>query len=265
MNLQFCPNLSVLFTEVPFLDRFEQAARAGFGAVEFLFPYKHGVDRVKSRLEALELTAVLLDVPPGDLEAGEIGTLCRPVRRDYFRRSFETALDAADRLSCDLINVLFGNKDADLDPDAQVDCAVENLLWAAPQAADAGVMLLLEALNAIDHPQYFLNTASDALDVVKTVDHPWVKLQYDVYHAQMTHGNLISSISDCIGYVEHVQISDVPGRHEPGTGEINFPVIFAQLAKLNYRGYIGLEYRPLQATLDSLEWLPLESRRFAFP
>ena len=242
------------------MDRFAKAASSGFTAVEFLFPYEHGIDRVKSALEEHGLIAILFDVLPGDVEAGEIGTCCCPDRRDYFRRSFEIALEAAGRLSCRRINVLFGNRKPELEPEAQIACAVENLRWAIPQAKDAGVTLLIEALNVIDCPTYFLNRSTDALKIVQAIGDPQVRLQYDIYHAQMGQGNLINTIAHCFEYIGHIQIGNVPGRCEPGTGEINCPAVLAKLEELGYQGYIGLEYKPLRRTIDSLKWLPLEWR-----
>ena len=261
MSLRFCPNLSVLFGEAPFLDRFELAAKAGFAAVEFLFPYEYGIDQVSNRLEQLELRAVLFDIQPG--EPGEVGTLCCPRRRDYFRESFSTALDAADRLDCQRINVLFGNRDPDLEPAAQTECAVENLLWAAPQAEQAGATLLLEPLSAGTAPNYFLRKSAEVLKIIPMVGHRCVRLQYDFYHAQIEEGNLIHTVSECFDSIGHIQISDVPGRHEPGTGEINYANIFAHLENLGYKGFIGLEYQPMHGTVESLSWLPLENRGLA--
>jgi hydroxypyruvate isomerase len=241
MTLRYAANLSMLYTEVLFLDRFASAAAAGFAAVEFLFPYEAGVGAIRAR-------------------SGEWGTLGDPARRDCFRRSFAEALEAADRLHCRRLNALFGNEVVGLEPSAQIDCAVENLGWAAPQAARAGVTLLVEPLNPIDFPRYFLHTTAVALDIVAWVDHPAVRLQYDVYHAQMTEGNLIHTITTSFPYIGHVQIADVPGRHEPGTGEIDFPAVFSALDRLGYPGYIGLEYRPSSGTDASLSWLPREAK-----
>jgi hydroxypyruvate isomerase len=260
MTLRYAANLSMLYTEVPFLDRFARAAAAGFAAVEFLFPYEAGVGAIRARSDDLGLAVALFDLPPGDTDAGEWGTLGNPARRDYFRRSFATAMEAADRLRCRRLNALFGNEVAGLEPSAQIDCAIENLGWAAPQAAQAGVTLLVEPLNPIDLPHYFLHTTAVALEIVAQVDHPAVRLQYDVYHAQMTEGNLIHTITASFPTIGHVQIADVPGRHEPGTGEINFPAVFSALDRLGYWGYIGLEYRPSSETDASLSWLPREAR-----
>jgi len=245
----------MLYNEVSFLERFALAAEAGFTAVEFLFPYQEGVEEIRSRADHLGLTVVLFDVPPGDIEAGEFGTLSNPVRRDYFRWSLVEALRVADRLKCRRLNVLVGNKVDGLEHAAQIECAVENMTWAAPQAADAGVTLLIESLNAIDRPDYLIHTTAAAMEIVKGTDDPQVRLQYDIYHAQMGEGNLINTVSSCFPFIGHVQIADVPGRHEPGTGEINYPAVLERLEALSYRGYIGLEYAPSRETNASLDWL----------
>jgi hydroxypyruvate isomerase len=255
MTLRFTPNLSMLFTEVPFLERFEAAASAGFEAVEFLFPYEAGVDNVAARARDVGQEIVLFDVPPGDLERGEIGFLGNPGRRDEFREGLDLALEAAIRLQCGRLNVLAGTRRSGVERAAQVALAIENLMWAIPKAADADVTLLLEALNPTDFPQYLLHSSAEAAELVQTVDDPHVRLQYDVYHAQMTQGNLINTITERIGEIDHIQISDVPGRHEPGTGEIRFPAVFACLEELAYKGHIGLEYQPSTDTLSSLAWM----------
>jgi hydroxypyruvate isomerase len=250
----------MLYTEVPFLERFARAASAGFGAVECLFPYEAGVEAVKARVDDLGLAVVMFNLHAGDREAGEWGTLSNPARRHYFRWSFATAMEAATRLNCRRIHALFGDRLLGLEPEAQVACAVENLLWAAPQAAQAGVTLLVEWLNPTDFPDFFLHSTAAAMEIVTQVGHPAVTLQYDVYHAQMTEGNLINTVTSCFSHIGHIQIADVPGRHEPGTGEINYPAVLAALEGLGYRGYIGLEYRPSGETDSSLAWLPREAR-----
>lgn len=250
----------MLYTEARFLDRFARAASSRFGAVEFQFPYDWDVGEIRSRIDDLGLTVVLFNLHAGDVAAGEWGTLGVPGRRDYFRWSFSTALEVARRLECERLNALFGQRVPGLDPAAQIECAVENLVWAAPQAADAGVTLLIEPLNPIDFPNYFVRSTRVALEIVTTVNHPRVRLQYDVYQAQMAEGNLINTMTAAFPHVAHIQIADVPGRHQPGTGEINYPAIFAALEKLNYTGYVGLEYRPDGDTDASLDWLPTEAR-----
>jgi len=253
--MNFSPNLTMLYTEAPFLDRFERASRAGFTHVEFQLPYEAGFEAVKSRLDALNLKAILFNLLPGDTAHGELGTLSNPNRRDFFRASFQTALEGAQRLNVELLNTVIGQKVEGVEAPAQVECAIENLNWALPQAQSAGVTLLIEPLNPIDFPNYFVHTTRQAMKIIEAVDHPNLKLQYDVYHAQMTEGNLINTLTACFARLGHIQIADVPGRHQPGTGEINFPAVFTALDKLGYKGFIGLEYKPQGETDSSLGWL----------
>jgi hydroxypyruvate isomerase len=253
--MKFSPNLTMLYTEAPFLERFERASRAGFTHVEFQLPYEAGFAAVKSRLDAFNLKAVLFNLLPGDTAHGELGTLSNPNRRDFFRSSFLTALEGAQTLGVGLLNTVIGQKVDGLEASAQVECAIENLNWALPQAQAAGVSLLIEPLNPSDFPNYFVHTTRQAMKIIEAVNHPNLKLQYDVYHAQMTEGNLINTLTACFQRLGHIQIADVPGRHQPGTGEINFPAVFAALEKLGYDGFIGLEYKPLPETDDSLGWM----------
>lgn len=256
MSLKYAPNLSMMYGEVPFLDRFERAGAAGFKAVEFLFPYREGIERVRHCTEQYGLEVVLFDIPPGDEAAEDLGTLADPSRRSYFRHSFETALAAAAQLRCQRLNILFGNRKPGLDRPTQVECALENLAWAAPQARQAGITLLLEPLNPHDRPAYLLHTTAEAITIIEQVNNSAVMLQYDVYHAQMSEGNLIHNIGKYFPWIGHIQIAEVPGRHEPGTGEIDYQMVFAALENLGYHGYIGLEYQPLGTTEASLQWLP---------
>ncbi len=260
MALKYCPNLSMLYTEHPFLDRFAKAAAASFAAVEFLFPYDFDLAEIRARLGDLGLVQVLFNLHPGDRVSGEWGTLSNPQRRASFRRSFAKALEIASYLNCSRLHVMFGKKVAGIEWNAQVECAAENLLWAAPAAAAAGVTLLIEPLNEMDFPNYGLHRTAEALSIIKQVNHPQVKLQYDIYHAQISEGNLINTITSCLPDIGHIQIADVPGRHQPGTGEINYPVVLKVLEKLNYTGYVGLEYQPSNDTESSLAWLDREER-----
>lgn len=260
MTLRFAPNLSMLYTEVPFLDRFARAAAAGFTAVEFLFPYEFAPAVIRQRLDDVSLQMVLFNISPGDFQKGERGYCNNPQRRDDFRHTFEQALAYANALKAPRIHVMTGNRVAGLPRAAQLQCVLENLSWAAPQAADAGVTLLIEPLNAIDQPFYFVSNTTQGMEIVRAVNHPNVRLQYDLYHAQMSEGNLIQTIRTLLPAIGHVQISDVPGRHQPGVGEINFPAIFATLETAGYSGYIGLEYHPEGETDSSLNWLPKAQR-----
>jgi hydroxypyruvate isomerase len=260
VKLRFAPNLTMLYTEAPFLERFARAAAAGFTAVEFLFPYDYGAAAIRKRIQGLGLQVVLFNINPGDGDAGERGALGNPARKAYFRQSMQEALDYAAQLGCPRIHTMIGHRIADLSMDAQRECALENLAWAAPLAAQAGVTLLIEPLNAVDMPAYLIHSTAEAMQIVRGANHPAVKLQYDVYHAQMTEGNLINTMTALLPYIGHIQISDVPGRHQPGTGEINYPAIFSALERLEYQGFIGLEYRPDGETDETLRWLPREAR-----
>ncbi len=261
VTLRFAPNLNMLYTEVPFLDRFATAAAAGFSAVEFLFPYHEGVREIGTRVETQGVQVVLFDAPPGDLEAGELGLLSHPYRRQDFKRSLDQALEAARYLNCPRINVLAGNRLPSLQIQAQLECALENLAWAVQRVADSGMTLLIEPLNPCDRPDYLVHTTQAALEIVQEVNHPCVQLQYDVYHAQLSEGNLMNTICAALPVIGHVQIADVPGRHEPGTGEINYPTVLRYLGTLGYTGYVGLEYIPLHDTDASLGWLPQLERQ----
>jgi hydroxypyruvate isomerase len=260
MQLRFAPNLSMLYNEVPFLDRFARAAAAGFTAVEFLFPYEFGAAAIQARLADLGLRVVLFNINPGDAANNERGALGNPARRDFFRQSMQQALEYAEQLHSPRIHVMIGNRAPEVSVEAQIDCALENLAWAAPLAASLHVTLMIEPLNATDMPAYLIHSSTDGMRIVNGVNHPNVKLQYDVYHAQMTEGNLINTITALFPHIGHIQISDAPGRHQPGTGEINYPAIFATLEQLGYRQPIGLEYRPLGETDASLAWLPRLNR-----
>jgi hydroxypyruvate isomerase len=260
MTLKFAPNLSMLYTEQPFLERFARAAQAGFTAVEFLFPYDFVPQDIRARLDEFGLRVVLFNSSPGDFQKGERGYANHPERCEDFRRTFTQALDYAHHLQSPRIHVMCGNRVAGIARAAQLNTTIENLVWAAPQAADAGVTLVIEPLNPIDQPYYFVSNTVQGMEIVRGVNHPNVRLQYDVYHAQMSEGNLIQTMRTLLPQIGHIQISDVPGRHQPGLGEINYPAIFATLEQLGYDGYIGLEYHPDGETDASLAWLPRNQR-----
>lgn len=256
MALQFAPNLSMLYPEVPFLDRFARAAAAGFTAVEFLFPYEFGHAPIRQRLRDLGLQVVLFNISPGNFAEGERGYCNHPAQRDRFRRTFDQALDYAAELGSPRIHVMIGNTVEGMARAEQLACVVENLTWAAPQAAAAQVTLCVEPLNATDQPRYFVHNSTQGMEIIQAVNQPNVRLQFDFYHMQMSEGNLSNTFTRLQPFVGHVQISDAPGRHQPGTGEINYATIFALLERLQYTGPIGLEYRPAGETDESLAWLP---------
>ena len=263
MALKFAANLSMLYPDRPFLDRFGAARAAGFTAVEFLFPSEFGYAAIRQRLHEHGLQVVLFNIAPGNFAAGERGVLSHPGRQVDFRRTMEEALTYAHELQSPRIHVMVGNRLPEIDYRVQVDTIVENLAWATPLAAAAGVTLLVEPLNATDQPRYLIHTTAEGMAIVEAVNHPNLRLQYDVYHAQMTEGNLLTTIKRLLPWIGHMQISDVPGRHEPGTGEINYPAVFATVEAIGYQGYIGLEYHPSGDTDQSLAWLPIAQRSVA--
>lgn len=261
MALKFAANLSMLYPDRPFLERFAAARTAGFDAVEFLFPYEFGYQAIRQRLDEHGLQVVLFNISPGEYAAGDRGTLSHPHRRAEFQHTMQEAFTYAHHLGSPRIHVMVGNRLPELAYTVQFDTIVENLTWAAPLAAAAAVTLVIEPLNATDQPRYLIHTTAEGMAIVEAVNHPHVRLQYDVYHAQMTEGNLIKTIERYLPWIGHMQISDVPGRHEPGTGEINYPAIFSALEQFGYDGYLGLEYNPSGDTDQSLAWLPVAKRR----
>jgi hydroxypyruvate isomerase len=257
---RYAANLTMLFNEVPFLERFERAAAAGFRAVEFLFIHTVDAGAVRRELERHGLELVLFDPDGGDFAAGDRGYLCDPAKRDHLHATIQDAVTTAKGVGCRRLNVLAGNRPAGVSERLLRRTAVENLKRAAPLAAEAGITLLIEMLNAWESPRYFLDRLDLGLDIVREVGEPNVRFQFDCYHVQRMEGQLIEGLQRNLPWIGHVQIADVPGRHEPGTGEIHYDHVLAALDKAGYGGYVGLEYRPSGKTEDSLAWLPREAR-----
>ena len=258
--IRYAANLTMLFNEVPFLERFPRAAAAGFRAVEFLFAHSVDQDGVARELERHALELVLFDPEGGDFAAGDRGYLCHPGRRDHLMKTIEDAIATAGRLGCPRLNVLVGNRVEGVSDAEMRRTVVENLKRAAPVARVAGITLLIEALNTWESPRYFLDHSRLGLEIVQEVAEPNVRFQYDAYHMQRMEGQLIDGLTKSLPWIGHVQIADVPGRHEPGTGEVNYANVLAALETAGYDGYVGLEYRPSGRTEESLAWLPREAR-----
>jgi len=252
---RFAANLSMLFTEVPFLDRFERAARAGFEAVEFLFPYAHTPEEVRARTEAHGLQIVLHNLPAGDWDAGERGIACDPARVAEFRAGVDQAVTYAQALGVPQLNCLAGKAPAGVDAAALRRTFVENLRFAAAELRKAGLRLLIEPINPFDIPGFYLNRTDQALHILDEVGADNAFVQYDIYHAQRTEGELAATLERHLPRIAHVQLADNPGRHEPGTGEINYPFLFAHLDRIGYPGWVGCEYKPAAATEAGLGWL----------
>ncbi|WP_129141276.1 hydroxypyruvate isomerase [Modicisalibacter coralii] len=252
---RFAANLSMLFTEEEFLDRFEAAADAGFKGVEYLFPYDYPAADIKQRLDDHGLTQVLFNLPAGDWAAGERGIACHPDRIEEFRAGVDRAIEYAKVLGNTQVNCLAGIRPEGVsDADAR-RTLVENLRFAAGKLADAGIRLIAEPINTRDIPGFFLNRTEQALAIFDEVGSRNLKLQYDIYHMQIMEGDLAPTIEKHLDRIAHVQLADNPGRHEPGTGEINYPFLFAHLDRLGYDGWIGCEYKPATTTREGLGWL----------
>ena len=251
---RLCANIGFLFPEMPFLDRFEAAARAGFTAVEFASPYEYPAADLRARLQANGLSLVLINSPAGNRAAGERGFACLPGRTDTFRDGIGQALDSAAALDCQLIHVMAGVPPTDLANDTALALYAVNLAWAAEKAKAAGVGLVIEPLNPRDAPGYLLNTQEQGAAIVAAIGRDRIALQFDVYHCQTAQGDVTSRLEKLLPFIGHMQLADVPGRHEPGTGEIGWEYVFRRIDELGYAGWIGCEYTPIGDTVAGLAW-----------
>jgi hydroxypyruvate isomerase len=251
---RFAANLSMMFNEVPFLDRFGQARRAGFDAVEFLFPYDHPAAELRQRLDNSGLAVVLFNMPPGDWAAGERGLACLPGRQAEFRDGVSRALDYAQALGSPLLHAMAGIAPSGLRPGVAAALYAANLAWAADACAAAGVRVVVEPINQRDMPGYFLATTAQGAAICEALGPDRVGLQLDLYHCQVSEGDLTRHMEALMPITAHVQVADVPGRHEPGTGEIAWDWVFPQLDALGYPGWVGCEYRPAGDTVAGLAW-----------
>ncbi len=249
---RFAANLSMMFTEWPFLDRFAAAADAGFEAVEFLFPYEHAAEAIGARLAAHRLEQALFNLPPGDWDAGERGIAALPGRRDALARSVETALRYAEATGARALHLMAGIAPAD-DPAHQAAYAAA-LDLACGRAGPAGVAIVIEPINRRDMPGYFLNDFDRAAALIRQLGLPNLKLQFDIYHRQILHGDVTRGLEAALDVIGHVQVASVPKRNEPGTGELDDARVFASLDRIGYDGFVGCEYRPAGATLEGLGW-----------
>ena len=252
---RFSANLSIMFGEYAFMNRFERAAKAGFKAVEYMFPYPYEKVDLVDKLEQHGLTQVLMNLPAGNWDAGERGIAVIPGRENEFRRGVDLAIDYAKALKVPRVNCLVGLTPKDVAPEQARASAVANLGYAAEVLAQKDLKLLIEALNTNDIPGFHLSSTADTLALIAEVNHPNLFIQYDVYHMQVMEGNLTDTIRKNIGRIGHIQIADVPGRYEPGTGEINYTNLFRFIDEAGYDGFIGCEYKPFTKTEDGLGWI----------
>jgi hydroxypyruvate isomerase len=258
---RFAANLSMLFTEVPLLARFERAARAGFSKVEMQFPYEQPAAALREQLQANRLQMVLHNLPAGDWAAGDRGLACDPQRVAEFRAGVALGIDYATALGVQQLNCLVGKTPAGAMAREVRQTLVHNLRFAAEAFKPAGLRLLIEPLNAFDVPGFWLTRTEQAVALLDEVgaDNAWV--QYDVYHAQRSEGDLCATLAKHLGRIGHIQVADNPGRHEPGTGEIHYDFVFAELDRLGYSGSVGCEYKPAGRTEAGLGWLEMARRR----
>ncbi len=252
--LKFSANLTMLFNEVDFPARFERAAHAGFKGVEYLFPYDWQKEDLAYELKKNGLTQALFNLPAGDWKAGERGIACLPGREREFREGVQKAIDYAAALGCSQLNCLAGFTPRDESPEKVRATLLGNLRFAADALEKEGIRLLVEALNSQDMPRFHLVRTADVVALLAEVGHANIYIQYDVYHMQIMEGNLTKTLLDHIGRISHIQIADNPGRHEPGTGEINYTNLFRSLDAAGYDRWIGCEYKPAGRTEDGLGW-----------
>jgi len=252
---KFCANLTMLFKEVDFLDRFALAAKAGFKGVEFLFPYEWDKDEVLEKLTENGLEMVLFDLPAGHWGIGERGLACLPDRVNEFQEGVGLAIEYASVLKCPRLTCLAGIPTVNVTEDQRFETLVANVRYAAEETEKVGSKLMVEAINSHDMPGFSLTGTKQVANLLNKVGHPNAYMQYDIYHMQVMEGNLTQTIGQNIDKIGHMQLADVPGRHEPGTGEINFDNLFRSIDKMGYTGWIGCEYNPSGATEASLKWI----------
>jgi hydroxypyruvate isomerase len=247
-------NLTLLFGEVDFLERFKAAADAGFRGVEFLFPYAYDAQALKQRLRDHKLVQVLHNLPAGNWAGGERGIACLPGREDEFKAGVAQAIAYANVLECDRVNCLAGIPPQTVEPSAARATFVANLQYAAPLLKSAGIKLLIEPINTRDVPGFFLSGTRQAIEIIEAVGSDNLWLQYDIYHMQIMEPPVAATIERELPRIAHMQLADVPGRHEPGTGEMDYPSLLSLIDRLRYTGWIGCEYVPTAKTVDGLGW-----------
>lgn len=252
---KFAANLSMMFNEVPFIQRFERAAHASFSGVEYLFPYEESAEAIATELAKYNLTQVLFNMPAGDWAAGERGMASIPGREDEFAQGVQTALKYAKALGCKQIHAMAGKLDVRFTQEQQQACFIKNIQYAADVMVEHGIRVLIEPINTRDMPGYFLTTQKQAEALLPEIARENVFIQLDLYHCQIMEGDLLKTIERLWGKFSHIQIASVPYRHEPDSGEVNYPWIFNQLDEMGYQGWLGCEYHPAGRTEDGLGWL----------
>jgi hydroxypyruvate isomerase len=263
--LRFDINLSMTLNQLPLLERFQQAADLGFGAVEFFWPSGVDLDALVAAKERAGVQVVLLNMDAGDMASGDRGFLSHPARKEWWQDALLRAVTLAERLGCPRIHAVAGSRIPGMERAEQIACAVENLVWALPHLERAGIVAMVEALNSFDNPTFLLTHSEHMVEICAQVGSPYVRCQHDLYHMQRMEGNLIDTMLKHLDMIGHIQIADAPRRNQPGTGEINFRNVLTALDEAGYTGYVGLEYNPRGSVEESLAWLPREARHLASP
>jgi hydroxypyruvate isomerase len=251
---KLCANLSLLYTEIDFMDRFAAAAKSGFKGVEYLFPYAYPKDQLAEALARNKLVQVLHNMPAGDWAKGDRGLACQPARVGEFQDGVSKAIEYATALGCKQVNCLAGLAPQGVAPEKLRATFVANLRFAAEKTKAAGIRLVTEPVNNRDVPGFYLNRSQQALEIMDEVGSDNLWLQYDIYHMQIMEGNLARTIEANLARINHMQLADNPGRHEPGSGEINYPFLFGWIDRIGYPGWIGCEYNPQAGTVPGLGW-----------
>jgi hydroxypyruvate isomerase len=251
----FAANLTFLFTEKPFMERFSAARAAGFDSVEFMFPYDYPLEDIKRQLNETGLHLILCNLPAGNWAGGDRGTASNPERREEFRTGVTKGIQAALALGVSRLNCLVGLKHQDISDRETWDTLTENIRYAADSLAKEGIRLMLEPINHFDMPGFALNTCSRVLTMISELSHPNVYLQFDIYHARRENEDAMSLLRNHLERIGHIQIADCPGRHQPGTGETDFKRLLPEIDRVGYKDFVSLEYIPTPDTLSSLSWL----------
>ncbi|PHM73360.1 2-oxo-tetronate isomerase [Xenorhabdus kozodoii] len=252
---KFAANLSMMFNEVPFTARFEQAAKAGFKGVEYLFPYEESPEELSNLLKKNQLIQVLFNMPAGDWDSGDRGIACLPGREKAFADGVHKALEYARALGCKQVHAMAGRWDKKFTKEQQCECYITNLQYAADVMAKHDIKILIEPINTRDMPGYFLTTQNQAEELLKYIDRQNVFIQLDLYHCQIMEGDLLKTIERLWGKFSHIQIASVPERNEPDRGEVNYFWLIRKLDEMGYQGWFGCEYHPENSTEEGLGWL----------
>jgi len=248
-------NLMYMFNEFHLIDRYEQAAKAGFKGVELQAPYSLEIDQIKEKLFKYKLKHVIINLPVIDPETNLGNIALRPDRKDLFLERLDLGLQYASSLGCIGINTGIGTKPEGFDDEEIYQTLIDNQKIASEKLSEKNIMALVEPINVVDQPGFFINTSSQGIELIEKINHENAYLLYDVYHMQIMEGDLVRTISKLQNKIGHIQIADNPGRNEPGTGEINYPIIFQLLDEIGYKGWVGCEYKPLKNTFNSLSWI----------